>query len=101
MFNLEQINLALDTIIKVTVVLGAIYLLWQFCKAKKLEIEIEAIYAKFEEDMDTILNNTKNRGIERNFIDAQVVAKEKERDSAIAPLERRRQQILSRIPFLK
>lgn len=97
----NQINSILDLIIKVSIIIGIGFLAYFFIKLKFLDSEIEHKYKKFEEERDDIVKSAQGRGITTEILNRQIEKLEKNKDEYAAPLERKRQRIISKIPFLK
>lgn len=97
----DQINSILDLLIKVSIIIGIGFLVYFFIKLKFLDSEIERKDKKFEKERDDIVESARGRGITTEILNRQVEKLEKDKNKHVAPLERERQRIISKIPFLK
>lgn len=99
--NINQINSILDLVIKVSIITGILSLVYFFIKLKFLESKIESKYNKFEKDKDNALERAREGGVVEAVYNGQVEKLQKDKDESIAPLEREKQRIISKIPFMK
>lgn len=91
------INEILDLIIKISIIFGISLLCYFYWKIKNLDIKIEKLNKEFEKKRGEIRLQT----IEMHFIDSQTANEKRKFDETIAPLERERLRLLSKIPFIK
>ena len=89
----------LDLVIKSTIVVGIITLLCVYLRIQWLDRKIEYLHKTFEKARDG--HRGQGRGMTQPFIDLQIAQLATDSDEKIAPLERKRQRLLSKIPFLK
>lgn len=97
MQQLDVINQILELIINVAIVTGICFLLYFYCKLRSLDSKIEAVHNAFEEDRDGL----GGEGVTTEIRKRQIDRLEEDRKKSVAPLERERERIISKIPFLK
>lgn len=98
-FMLSNINEILDLLIKSGIVIGIIISIYFFCRISSLSSRSEKINEKFEKDRNSLRGQ--GRGIPEAIINDQTKELEKRRNEKIAPLERERQRLISRMLFFK
>jgi len=94
---LSCINQILDFFIKLSIISGIVILCYYYWKIGGLNGEIERLNRNFEKKRVEI----RSQPITMSSIDGQTQSEKRKIDEAIAPLERERQRLLSKIPFLK
>ena len=94
---LNYFNPILDFVIKLSIVFGITLLGYFYWGIRNLDREIEELNKKFENRRGALRQQTSLRSIH----DGRMEYARREMDEAIAPLERKRQRLLSKIPFLK
>lgn len=94
---INQINRILGFIINVAIIVGICFLIFFYYKLRSVESKIEAIHKAFEGGRDGL----GGEGVTTEIRNRQIASLEKDRNKATAPLERERQRIISKIPFLK
>ena len=95
----NNINQILDLFIKLGIVIGIVFSIYFYCKIGTLNSKIERENNKFEEESKKLRGQ--GRGIQEDIINRQIDELRKNKDDTIAPIERERQRLLSKIPFLK
>jgi hypothetical protein len=96
---LETVIQVLDLIIKAAIVLGLVFLVIFYIRIFCLDKRIEEYEKEFEKKRAGLRGQ--GRGIPEDIINRQISEVEKEKNEKNAPLTRKRQRILSKIPFLK
>lgn len=94
---IEYINQILNLSINSFIVLGIGFLIYFYSKIKLLDSKIENKHREFEEKRD----KQRERPVTQLSIDGQIKNLEREKEELLAPLERERKRILSKIPFIK
>lgn len=94
---IDQINKILGFIINVAIITGICFLIFFYYKLRCVELKIESIHNEFEKRRDGL----GGEGVTTEIRNRQIDSLEKDRDKAIAPLERERQRIITKIPFIK
>ena len=94
---LNYINQALNLIDKSSVVFVIILSICFYWKIKSIDKKIEILNKEFDKKREEI----RSQPIAMPFIDGQTKTEKRNTDEAIAPLERERQRIISKIPFIK
>jgi len=94
---LNYFNPILDFVIKLSIVFGITLLGYFYWGIRNLDREIEELNKKFENRRGALRQQT----MMRTFHDARLEQAKKEKEETIAPLERERQRLLSKIPFLR
>lgn len=94
---LSYINQILDFFIKLSIISGIVILCYYYWKIRGLDGEIESLNRNFEKKRAEI----RSRPVAMPVIDRQTQSEKLKMDEVIAPLERERQRLLSKIPFLK
>ena len=94
---LNYINQILDFLIKLSIISGIISLGYFYWKIRSLDGKIERLSTEFEKKRVEI----RSRPVTMSTIDGQIQNEKIKMDETIAPLERERQRLLSKIPFLK
>ena len=95
--RINQINQMLGFIINVAIIIGICVLIYFYYKLRSLDSKIEVIYKEFEKRRDGL----GGEGVTTERRNRQIDNLEKNRNKTTASLERKRQRIISRIPFLK
>lgn len=93
------INEILDLIIKTSIVFGIVCVCYSYFRLLVLDQKIEKLNKKFESQRDGLIGQ--GRGIEEEIINGQIEELNKEKIKKIDPIERERNRLLSKIPFLK
>ena len=96
---IDFINKILDLIIKFSVVLGIVVLGYFYCRIRILDGKIEKLNRNFEENKNN--KRGQGRGIPEAIINGQIEELKKAKDENIAPLEREKNRLLLKIPFIK
>lgn len=86
----DCINQVLDFIIKSSIVLGLVLVVIFYTKIEK-----------YEKEFEKGRNERRGQAIVEEIINRQIAELEKTKNEKVAPLERERQRLLSKIPFLK
>jgi len=94
---INQVNHVLGFIINIAIIAGICFLMYFYFKLRSLDSKIEAIYKNFERSRDGLGGEGVTTEIRRRQIDSLG----EERKKSVAPLERERQRIISKIPFIK
>lgn len=92
---IEYINQILGLIINIAIISGICFLIYFYGKLRYLDSEIEKFHRNFEKDRDNIKGET------LSFVEGSKKVLEEKKNERVAPLERERQRIISKIPFLK
>lgn len=99
MFNNITVTEILNFIILLVAVITSALLLVLYLKMRSVENKIEKIHQDFEETVNGLRGQ--GRGITETIINNQIAELANERDKKVAPLEREKQRLLAKIPFLK
>lgn len=94
---INQVNQILELIINSAIIVGIFFLIFFYCRLKSLDSKIESAHKDFEEKRD----NLGGEGVTTEIRNRQIDRLEDDRKKSVAPLERERQRIISKIPFLK
>ena len=97
----NQINSILDLIIKTSIITGISFLIYFYFKLRYLDSKIENKHKEFEKERDVIRKGAQGRGITTEILNRQIEKLHKDRNESVAPLERQKQRIISKIPFTK
>lgn len=97
MQQLAVINQILEFSINAAIIVGIFFLVYFYCKLRSLDSKIESTYKDFEKKRD----NLGGEGVTTEIRNRQIDSLEKDKNKAVAPLERERQRIISKIPFIK
>ena len=96
---ISYINEILDFIIKLSIVFGIGLLIYLYRKIIVLDKKIVKINKKFEDERNS--KRGQGRGIPLEIIDGQIAELTRVYSEDISPLERERNRLLSKIPFIK
>lgn len=91
------INEILSLVINSTIVVGIILLVYFYYKLTKIDSKIEKINLLYEKKVD----QSYKRGGVREIIENEIECFKKDRDVQLAPIEREKDYIIKKIPFLK
>ena len=94
---LSYINQILDFLIKLSIISGIIILCYFYWKIRSLDRKIEELNNNFEKKRSGI----RSRPVAMPVIDRQIENEKLKMEEVIAPLEREKQRLLLKIPFLK
>jgi predicted Holliday junction resolvase-like endonuclease len=94
---LACINFILELIINVAIVFGILFLVIFYHKLKLLDDKIEKRHKEFEENR----KNEYGKPTSMNILNGRVSELKRKMDEELAPIERERERIISKIPFLK
>lgn len=92
-----QVNHVLEFIINVAIIIGVCFLIYFYCRLRFIESKIEAAYKNFERSRDGL----GGEGVKTEIRNRQIDRLEEDRKKCVDPLERERQRIISKIPFVK
>lgn len=91
------INGVLELIINIAIVSGIFILIFFYCKLNTVEKKIGKIWIDSKKERELI----ERRGETIGYVQGELKNEEQKTQEQIAPLERERKRILSKIPFLK
>ena len=91
------INFILELIINVAIIFGILFLVIFYYKLKILDEKIEKRHKEFEEGR----KREYERPVSKDILNGRVSELKRKMDEEIAPIERERERIISKIPFLK
>lgn len=94
---IDCFNQILGLIINIAIISGICSLIYFYWRVKSLDSRIEKFHHNFEKDRDL----SRVRHVPMPFIDKEINMLSKKMDEGVAPLDRERQRIISKIPFLK
>ena len=94
---IENINELSSLIINILILIGIGFLVYFYCVLKNIDSKIETKQREFENRRD----EEGKRTTLQSFMDKRIAKLETDRSEFIAPLERKKQRILSKIPFIK
>ena len=98
MTTIATANQILDFVIKSSVLLGLCFVVVVYATVSYLDRDIEKHEREFE---DASKARRGQAGVVESIINGQIAELEKSKNEKVAPLERKRQRLLSKIPFLK
>lgn len=90
-------NSVFELIINIAIIFGIFILALFYWKLSRIEKEIEKILTSSEKEREII----KNQGETIRFVNGNLENEKIKKQEQILPLERKRDRILSKIPFLK
>ena len=90
---IENINELSSLIINILILIGIGFLVYFYCVLKNIDSKIETKQNRRDEE--------RKRTTLQSFMDKRIAKLETDRSEFIAPLERKKQRILSKIPFIK
>lgn len=91
----------LELIINLVIIIGTGFLFYFYLRLKHIDSKIKELNGDFEQKRDAQRNRNIGTGITTSIQEGQIAKLQGEKDEKIAPLERERQTIISKIPFIK
>ncbi|OGI94811.1 hypothetical protein A3A03_01565 [Candidatus Nomurabacteria bacterium RIFCSPLOWO2_01_FULL_40_18] len=98
-FMISYINEILDLITKLIPILSVFLLGYFYWKIRIIDREIERLNKNFEGERNN--KRGQGRGIPETIINGQIEELKKVKNETVAPLEREKHRLLTKIPFIK